>query len=51
MTTRKRSTMIWEVSVVVDCQTKIVMCDYAAKEDFEVTITVLPIAGDNAGCF
>ena len=33
---------IWEVSSAVDCQTKIVKCDYAAKKTFEVKITVLP---------
>ena len=32
---------MWEVSFAVDCQTKIVKCDCAANENFEVTITVL----------
>ena len=32
---------IWEVSVAIDCQTNF-ECDYAVKENFEVTIMVLP---------
>ena len=29
-------------SFAIDCQTKIVKCDYTAKENFEVKVTVLP---------
>ena len=32
---------VWEVSLAVDCQTKIVKCGCAAKENFEVTVIVL----------
>ena len=32
-----------EVSLAVDCQTKIIKCGYAAKKDFIVKIIVLPI--------
>ena len=33
---------MWEVTLAVDCQTKIVKCDYAAKENFEVKTKVPP---------
>ena len=40
---RKHATKIWEVSLTVDYQTKIVKCRYAAEKYFEVKIIVLPI--------
>ena len=44
LTTNKHATKIREVSFAVGCQTNIVKCDYAAKEKFEVKITVLPFS-------
>ena len=42
---RKHAMKIWEVSFTVDCQTKIVKCDYTAKKkNFEGKITVLPFS-------
>ena len=38
---RKHAMEVSKVSLVVDCQTKIVKCDCAAKENFEVKIIVL----------
>ena len=38
---RKHAMEVSEVSLVVDCQTKIVKCDCAVKENFEVKIIVL----------
>ena len=43
LTTRKHATKIWEVSLAVYCQTKIVKCGYAGKGNFEVKIIVLPV--------
>ena len=34
MTTRKHAMKIWEVSLAVDCQTKMVKCGYAAKKNW-----------------
>ena len=41
---RKHATKIWEVSFAVDCKTKIVKCGYAAEENFEMKIIVLPFS-------
>ena len=34
---------MWEVSFAVDCQKKILKCDYAAKENYEVKVIVLTL--------